>query len=201
MVWSSMRQTRSSSSATPRPDLASSSRSSPKSCSIPASQGGKIHCPFRNYNGCHGGVGGRGFAKSVVYKHLLDRHFPTENAKAICKDRIQQRVDCFEAWEQALQELQWWLCIRCLRTHAWKKPCWDPSHPDVIIAGPSNGNGADFLISDIVKPRVSVELVTATQPNVQRIDNIATNLTIEMLNLIYQRQITTTEFHRRKVGH
>lgn len=45
------------------------------------SQKDKIPCPFKGYDGCHGGVDGNGYARSAIYKHLTDMHFPTMGDK------------------------------------------------------------------------------------------------------------------------
>lgn len=83
---------------------------------------------------------------------------------------------------------QWWHCIRCLRTHAWRKSCNDKIHPDVVIAGPYNESGADFLIHDTVRPQPSADSMTETPGE----EDIIGKLTVEMLDLIFQRQVGTT---------
>lgn len=87
------------------------------------SQSDKIPCPFKNYDGWIGGVAGRGYAKSAIYKHIHAKHFPTERDKEKCRDRICNNIDCYLAWEKSLSAMQMWLCIQCLHVHAWKKPC------------------------------------------------------------------------------
>ncbi|XP_026391624.1 uncharacterized protein LOC113287160 [Papaver somniferum] len=84
--------------------------------------------------------------------------------------------------------MQSWLCIKCLRIHAWKKSRQDSSHSHEVITGPLNDHGVEFLILDTVKPQ--------TPPLVESIDGIngtvAATLSLETLDLIFQRQITTT---------
>ncbi|KAI3925616.1 hypothetical protein MKW98_001470, partial [Papaver atlanticum] len=33
-----------------------------------------IHCPFRRYDGCKDGVGGKGYARNSMIRHLNDKH-------------------------------------------------------------------------------------------------------------------------------
>lgn len=81
-----------------------------------------------------------------------------------------------------------WLYIKCLHIHAWKKSCHDSTHSHEVVVGPLNGSRVDFLIHDTVKPQTNL---VVTNDNV--VDEAATgNLTIEMLDLIFQRRIPTT---------
>ncbi|RZC78832.1 hypothetical protein C5167_003053 [Papaver somniferum] len=82
--------------------------------STSVSQGDEVHCPFKGYDGCQDGVSGRGYAKSAIYRHITDKHFPTKKDKDICRDRIQTNFDCFVAWERVLQDLKMWMCFKCL---------------------------------------------------------------------------------------
>ncbi|RZC70858.1 hypothetical protein C5167_034015, partial [Papaver somniferum] len=70
--------------------------------SFVSSQGDKFQSPFKGFDECGGGVRGRGYAKSSIYRHLTDMHFPTIEAKDICRARIQNDANCFNAWESIL---------------------------------------------------------------------------------------------------
>lgn len=61
---------------------------------------GRDHCPFINYDGCHDGCGGRGYARTSIYRHMKDMHFPNKEAKEICRERKRTSLDCYNAWEK-----------------------------------------------------------------------------------------------------
>ncbi|XP_026457873.1 uncharacterized protein LOC113358495 [Papaver somniferum] len=152
------------------------------------SHSGKVPCPFKDFDGCGGGVRGGGYAKSAIYKHLTDKHFPSVEAKDVCRERIQTNVACFGAWESTLACMQIWLCIKCLQIHSWKKKtCMDKSHPADIVAGPLKGNnGAYFLIHGTSKPATYT-----VEPDVCNHDNHAIELTVEMYHLAFLKRVTT----------
>lgn len=80
-----------------------------------------------------------------------------------------------------------WLCIKCLQVHAWKKTCASKSHPAEIIAGPLNeASCANFLIHGTAKPLASSNLSEESTPT-----NAAIDLTVDLLNLIFQKQVRT----------
>lgn len=154
------------------------------------SQGDRVHCPFTNYDGCHDGVGGRVYVRSAIYRHLKDMHFPNNDAMEVCRVRIRTNLDCFNVWERFLGDIQLWICLQCLHTHAWRKACRDPIHISEVINGPFNGNGVDFLIHGAEKPQPQIprDVVDA---NVGE-EMVVGILTIELLDLLFQRQIPTT---------
>ncbi|RZC77937.1 hypothetical protein C5167_002140, partial [Papaver somniferum] len=179
--------------------LASTSSSPPSPPSqLPSTstlQGGKVPCPFKGYDGCGGGVCGRGYAKSVVYRHYTDQHFPTEKDKETCRARIQTNPDCFVAWEKVLLDMQMWLCFKCLHIHAWKKACTSKLHKADVIAGPFNGHDAEFLIHGVLKPRaggVSDNAVeSGSSCDSSGLNDAVVGLSLDMLHTVFQRRITT----------
>ncbi|KAI3856959.1 hypothetical protein MKW92_038491, partial [Papaver armeniacum] len=46
------------------------------------------HCPFKHFEECSDGVGGKGYVKTSILKHIHDRHAPTAAAISTCKARI-----------------------------------------------------------------------------------------------------------------
>lgn len=135
---------------------------------------------------------GRGYSTSAIYRHMKDQHFPTDEAKDVCRERIRNNADCFDALESVLSDLQLWICIKCLHTHAWRKSCRDPIHIGEVIAGPFNGTGADFLIHDTAKPQPSCTMEPYADDVLAADVGDAGNLTVEMLDLQFQRKIQTT---------
>ncbi|KAI3891324.1 hypothetical protein MKX03_023221, partial [Papaver bracteatum] len=157
---------------------------------ISSSQCDKISCPFVGFDGCLDN-GGQGYSRSGWTRHLKDQHLPTEDARVICRGRIQSIESCFSAWEDVLREMQCWLCTRCMTTHTWKMACKNKLHSADIIPGPFNGIGADFLIQGVSKPYVDhapVESDATSDPESVE----AVILTVELLNKLLQRRITTT---------
>ncbi|RZC52083.1 hypothetical protein C5167_020504 [Papaver somniferum] len=142
--------------------------SSPQYLPQSASQGDMFHCPFMGYDGFHNGVNGRGYAKSTIYRHITDKHFPTDKDKDTCKERIQNNFDYFVSWEMVLLDMQMWLCFKCLHIHAWKKPCKSDSHPADIIAGSLNGNDAYFLIHGVSRPQAIAATTTEATPDTNK---------------------------------
>lgn len=111
---------------------------------------GRIHCPFKNLDGCYDGVGGNGYSKSGFYRHLHDRHLSNPERKAACRERISSDRAVYDACEKSLQQMQMWMCGSCMHIHAWKKTC--NSHVGDAIAGPLDGCAVKFLIHGIDKP-------------------------------------------------
>ncbi|XP_026413018.1 uncharacterized protein LOC113308770 [Papaver somniferum] len=167
--------------------------SPPPSQPLSVSQRYKFHLSFKNFDDCTGGIGGREYAKSAIFKHLKDRHFPDEASSEVCRERIKNNVNCFVTWERVLNDMQGWLCIKCLRIHAWRMTCRSQIHPAEDIAGPFNGLSADFLIHGAEKPQVeSPVTVDTTETNTPVVDDVAAGLTVELLNNMLRKQITTT---------
>ncbi|XP_026410257.1 uncharacterized protein LOC113305438 isoform X1 [Papaver somniferum] len=168
--------------------------SSPTPSQFPStsSQGDKVPCPFKGYDGCGGGVCGRGYAKSAIYRHISDQHFPTEKEKQICREHIHNNPDCFAAWENVLFAMQMWLCMKCLRIHAWRKTCTSELHKADVIAGLFNGNGADFLIHGVSKPQAVSSYDSAVESGNTGDNDAVVGLSLDMLNTVFQRRITTT---------
>lgn len=156
-----------------------------------SSHNDKVPCPFKIFDGCISGVGGRGYARSAILRHIKDRHFPTAIAKDICRERIRNNLDCFDVWERTLSDLQSWLCINCLHTYAWKNPCRNHL-TGFVIAGLFNGSGADFLIDDTMRPQSTLHVNSANNVSASTgVDEDVGGLNVEMLNMVFQKQITT----------
>ncbi|XP_026442615.1 uncharacterized protein LOC113342224 [Papaver somniferum] len=188
------RSSRSSSSSQGDNGSPSGSASTSQSASA-TTHDGQAHCPFIGYDECHDGVGGRGYARTAIYRHMKDMHFPNEAAKETCRERIRTNMDCYNAWERMLTGMQLWLCIKCLHTHTWRKACRDPSHICEVINGPFNGSGADFLIHGATKPQRCTNHITGDGPESSKPNSgdDTLHITVEMLNTILQSQIPTIE--------
>lgn len=80
-----MPRTRSSSSSSSTPQFVqcsfSVSPTSPQALSVPVSQGGKVHFPFKNYDGCCDSVGGEVMLKVQYIDICLIGIFPLKKAK------------------------------------------------------------------------------------------------------------------------
>lgn len=110
----------------------------------------------------------------------------------ISAEKIRNNPDCFDAWEKVLSDLLMWLCLKCMHIHAWKKACMSNSRPADVIAGPLNGNGADFIIHGVVKPPYNASSSYATNTDSNPLDAPdAVLLTMEMLDRVMRKHITT----------
>ncbi|RZC89837.1 hypothetical protein C5167_035832 [Papaver somniferum] len=126
------------------------------------------HCPFKCFEECPYGVGGRG---------------------------IRTEVSVYTAWERVLRQLLMWLCVPCMQCYYWKRPCRD--HDGGIVNGPYNGRGADFSIHGIEKPtlqipesrlNISVHIGECSSDSRQADDSLG--LSVDMLNMVFHKQIT-----------
>ncbi|KAL8132720.1 hypothetical protein AgCh_008265 [Apium graveolens] len=94
----------------------------------------RIPCPLKGSDGCCGGPGGQGMAKSYFISHLRTHHFNTDNLKAAHRSRIASDFILFSAFDLALHQASVWLCGECLRTHSFNKNC---KHADgTMISAP-----------------------------------------------------------------
>ncbi|XP_026409143.1 uncharacterized protein LOC113304283 [Papaver somniferum] len=70
--------------------------------------------------------------------------------------------------------------------------CRSQTHPSEDIVGPFNGLGADLLIHGAEKPQVeSPVTVDTAETNNPVVDDVAAGLTVELLDSMLQKQITT----------
>ncbi|XP_026425143.1 uncharacterized protein LOC113321449 isoform X1 [Papaver somniferum] len=149
----------------------------------PIHNDGRIPCPFKDYDECGNGISGRGYVRSSFQRHLNDIHFPTDQAKQQCRERLATYRGTYIAWEAVLQHMRCWLCRHCMIIHAWKKTC---NHNNVIIAGPVDKDGhVKFLISDIPSPPTTVSDTPITET-----DTLSVSLSPELLNDVFQRHFT-----------
>lgn len=72
-----------------------------------------------------------------------------------------------------------------MKVRSWKRPC--RPHGDNILSGPLNGRSADFLIHGINKPQTDF----VVDSNHADISDDQLGLPLELLDLVYQKQITT----------
>ncbi|XP_026460406.1 uncharacterized protein LOC113361356 [Papaver somniferum] len=119
-------------------------------CSASQNANDLFQCPFRGFEGCKNGVGGRGFVRGYIVKHLTDKHLSNDEGKERCRDRIQNNGAVYALWEDVLQRLKMWLCTQCMHLHAWRKCC--KVHGSVIVPAPFTGGDVEFLIHGIPKP-------------------------------------------------
>lgn len=61
------------------------------------------HCPFKYFEEYPDGVGGRGYVRKSIIKHIHDRHYPSSKHISICRDRIRIEVSVYTAWERVLR--------------------------------------------------------------------------------------------------
>lgn len=85
-----------------------------------------------------------------------------------------------------------WLCFPCMHYYSWKRPCRD--YAGGVLSVPFNSRSADFIIYGVYKPKVQTSTPngcdgTSTSTN---IEDASMGLSLELLNKIFQKQITTT---------
>ncbi|KAI3963863.1 hypothetical protein MKW92_004301, partial [Papaver armeniacum] len=141
-----------------------------------------FHCPFKGFDGCKDGVGGRGHVKNSLLAHSKDKHLGNDR----CKNRLPTIPEVYKACEDVLIQLQMWICTECMVLHSWRRPC---KHNGVILPSPFNGNGAECLIHGITcpsSPDIDVDDVVS--------DNAAAHLpclNLDLLDKVFQKQLRT----------
>ncbi|RZC53212.1 hypothetical protein C5167_012068 [Papaver somniferum] len=133
--------------------------------SISTSQGGKVPCPFKGYDGCGGGVCGRGYAKSVVYHISIS---PQRRIKKPAEHVYRLILIALLLGKRS------YLTCRC---------------------GLFNGHGAEFLIYGVLKPwagGVSDNAVESRSScDSSGLNDAVVGLSLDMLHAAFQRRITT----------
>ncbi|KAL6515426.1 hypothetical protein OROHE_018460 [Orobanche hederae] len=167
-----------------------SPRTSPSPSVGPSSQNRYVSCPFKNVYSCGNGVNGRGYAGGPIMHHLQAKHsFTKDNAH--CRALIADDITVFSAWEGLLQQLQLWLCTRCMTLHTWKSPCKGKGvHCDTIV-GPFNGSSADFLLHGIDRPAATFSPAVVEVLPASHDDKV---LTVEALSAkaMYDEELSLT---------
>lgn len=110
-------------------------------------------------------------------------HFPNEDAKQQCRDRLSADRDLYTSCEEVLKQLRCWLCSHCMILHTWKKSC---KHSNVVIPRPHNGRYVDYLISGIAKPNAPTSKITTNSAEI-----IPLSLSLDMLNEVFHIHFNT----------
>ncbi|KAJ0599143.1 putative reverse transcriptase domain, exostosin [Helianthus annuus] len=107
-------------------------------------------CPFRNFHECKDGKpGSSGYNRLIA--HFQQFHFKDDRKESL-QDALSKDLDLFSNVGETLRVFGYWLCGRCMKTHALSRGC---HHPDgIFMFSRKYGSDEDFVVG-IPRPQDS----------------------------------------------
>ncbi|KAM0023455.1 hypothetical protein Hdeb2414_s0023g00639671 [Helianthus debilis subsp. tardiflorus] len=116
-------------------------------------------CPFRNFHECKDGKPGSSWYNRLI-AHFQQFHFKDDRKESL-QGALSKDLELFLNVGETLRVLGYWLCGRCMKTHALSRGC---HHPDgVFTFSRKFGSDEDFVVG-IPRPQDPVMVVELRTP-------------------------------------